>query len=268
MMSPSSSGADDDDDFVDIATPSSSSSSSSSSSPPPLASSYLTDVVPSSESLWGISTLEHKNPWRLLESKPTTNSSLEVLSEFLDEWQRSLLDIPLDEIVTGANDAHFLEEGRRVLAVTRFHVLDVGDGGDDGNDAVEGDDDAGKCDWETELFRTVWSELAHLTSQNEIDTGSLVLLPKSITTASSSSSSSGDEDDDEEEGGSSSRDLEYVRTFVERKVLRPIRWLGRHEDWEIVAMERGSIGVRILYKLSDIPDLKDRDAGGDESVLF
>mmetsp|Transcript_33391 Transcript_33391/g.70156 ORF Transcript_33391/g.70156 Transcript_33391/m.70156 type:complete len:100 (+) Transcript_33391:300-599(+) len=76
------------------------------------------------------------------------------------------------------------------------------------------------------------------------------------------------DDEEEEEGGSSSRDLEYVRTFVERKVLRPIRWLGRHEDWEIVAMERGSIGVRILYKLSDIPDLKDRDAGGDESVLF
>jgi len=33
-------------------------------------------------------------------------------------------------------------------------------------------------------------------------------------------------------------------------------------------MERGSIGVRILYKLSDIPDLKERDSGGDENVMF
>jgi hypothetical protein len=34
--------------------------------------------------------------------------------------------------------------------------------------------------------------------------------------------------------------------------------MGRHEDWEIVAMERGSLAVRLLYKLSAIPDLSEK----------
>ena len=31
-------------------------------------------------------------------------------------------------------------------------------------------------------------------------------------------------------------------------------------------MERGSLAVRLLYKLSDMPDLSERDSGGDENV--
>ena len=50
--------------------------------------------------------------------------------------------------------------------------------------------------------------------------------------------------------------LEAARDFVERILIRPMRWLGREDDWEIVAMERGGVAVRLLYKLSEIPDLE------------
>jgi hypothetical protein len=188
--------------------------------------------------LWGIATLERRNPWRLLPSKPTSETSLQALSAFLDEWQRSLLDIPLDAVVTGDNDLHFLEEGRRTIAVTRFHVLHEHNDDNDKNGALmnaNNNNNEGDYDWKTELFRTCWSELAHLTSQDCADTGSLVLIPAMMN------------------GGGG---LDVVRDFVERNLIRPIRWLGRDDDWEIVVMERGGLAVRMLYKLSDIPDLE------------
>ncbi|KAL7549447.1 hypothetical protein ACHAWF_013178 [Thalassiosira exigua] len=187
---------------------------------------------------WDLAALEGRRPWRLLPPRPQTNSSLEVVSEFLDEWQRSLLDIPLDALITGKNDAHFLEEGRRTIAVTRFHVLDEhhGMGG------------AEAYDWEEELFRTCWSELAHLSAKDECDTGSLILLPRRVR------------------GSGGGRGLDRVKSFVEHNLMRPMRWMGRGEDWEIVAMERGSLAVRMLYKLSEMPDLKERDRGNDEEV--
>ena len=58
-----------------------------------LASSFLSDVE--HQEIWGISTAEQRNPWRLLPGKPTEEKSLNSLSTFLDELQRSLLDIPL-----------------------------------------------------------------------------------------------------------------------------------------------------------------------------
>lgn len=192
----------------------------------------------SSPEIWGISTLERRNPWRLLPSKPTSETSLRSLSAFLDEWQRSLLDIPLDAIVTGDNDLHFLEEGRRTIAVTRFHVLDEHNGDNDKNGELintNNNNNEGNYDWKTKLFRTCWSELAHLSSQDCADTGSLVLLPAEMN------------------GGDG---LDVVRDFVEHNLIRPIRWLGRDDDWEIVVMDRGGLAVRLLYKLSDIPDLE------------
>ncbi|KAL3822617.1 hypothetical protein ACHAXA_006402 [Cyclostephanos tholiformis] len=213
-----------------------------------------------SPDLWGISTLERRNPWRLLPSKPTSESSLRALSSFLDEWQRSLLDIPLDALITGENDRHFLEEGRRTIAVTRFHVLDdYHRDEDDSEDYVGGTNDAARapavddnnrekqrsCDWETELFRTCWSELAHLTYKDECNTGSLVLVPDLDIIVSTA--------DGIRKGRSG---LDVVRDFVERDLIRPMRWLGRDSDWEIVAMERGGVAVRMLYKLGDIPELE------------
>ena len=197
----------------------------------------LTSNSPSSE-LWGIATIERRNPWRLLPSKPTSETSLQALSAFLDEWQRSLLDIPLDAVVTGDNDLHFLEEGRRTIAVTRFHVLNEHNDDNDKKGALMNtnhNNNEENYDWKTELFRTCWSELAHLSSQDCADTGSLVLIPAMMN------------------GGGG---LDVVRDFVERNLIRPIRWLGRENDWEIVVMERGGLAVRMLYKLSDIPDLE------------
>ena len=120
--------------------------------------------------------------------------------------------------VEGGYDLHFLEEGRRTIAVTRFHVLDH-------------DDNEGS--WEEKLFETCWSELGHITSKDDGD-GSLILLPDATTS------------------------LEQVKEFVRQKLIRPMEWLGRSEDWEIVAMERGAVGVRLLYKLGDIPDLSEK----------
>ncbi|KAL7535597.1 hypothetical protein ACHAXR_009096 [Thalassiosira sp. AJA248-18] len=210
------------------------------SSSTPLATPFLSDTH-SADEVFGIPTLENRNPWRLLPPKPTSDSSLQTLSTFLDEWQQSLLDIPLDALITGDNDKHFLEEGRRTIAVTRFHVLDESSSSGSSIGQEE------NYDWKMELFRTCWSEMAHLMTQDEYDTGSLVLLPDHLV-------------EGEERG------LDYVREFVESNLIRPIQWLGRHEDLEITAMERGSLAVRLLYKLSDIPDLNDRDSGGDEDV--
>mmetsp|Transcript_28663 Transcript_28663/g.42106 ORF Transcript_28663/g.42106 Transcript_28663/m.42106 type:complete len:341 (-) Transcript_28663:251-1273(-) len=201
-----------------------------------LAHSFLTSddntQQPSDDTLWGISTLENRNPWRLLPSKPESPTPLSHLGTFLDEWQRSLLDIPIDtltreeDIGKGNNDLHFLEEGRRVIAVTRFHVLD-------GNDY-------GSEEWEMELFRTCWSEMGKLMSENVEDTGSLVVLPNTATS------------------------LEYVQQFVQTKLVQPATWMGRSGDWEIVAMERGNLAVRLLYKLSAIPDLSEKYSPEDE----
>ena len=239
----------------------------SSSSPPPMATSHLVSndnmQQDEDEEIWGISTLENRRPWRLLPSKPTTNSSLAILSTFLDELQQSLLDIPLDTIISGANDLHFLEEGRRTIAVTRFHVMDeyYYCNRDTNNNNKNEEEEEGRGgggyeyddDWETQLFRTCWSELAHLTSQDVNDTGSLILLPADAISL---------------EGGEKLIGLDDVRQFVDTKLKRPISWLGREKDWEIVALERGSLAVRLLYKLSDIPDLSLRDSGRDEDIKF
>jgi hypothetical protein len=52
-------------------------------------------------------------------------------------------------------------------------------------------------------------------------------------------------------------DTSQARTTA-MKLIRPMEWLGRSEDWEIGAMERGAVGVRLLYKLGDIPDLSEK----------
>ena len=63
--------------------------------------------------------------------------------------------------------------------------------------------------------------------------------------------------------GDRSRSLEEVREIkiVLEKLIQPIERLGRDEDWEIVAMERGAVGVRLLYKFGEIPDLSEKYGG-------
>jgi hypothetical protein len=182
---------------------------------------------PNTDDIWNTNNL-HQYPWSILPDKPSTNSSLATLSFFLDEWQHSLVNIPMDAFkdVKGGYDRHFLEEGRRTIAVTRFHVMD--------------NDCRGEQEWELELFQLCWSELGHLMSKDEEDTGSLIVLPQSLN------------------GQENVRSLECVQQFVAEKLIRPMEWLGRGQDWEIVAMERGAVAVRLLYKLGEIPDLSEK----------
>lgn len=209
-----------------------------------------------SDTLWGISTIEGRNPWKLLPSKPEHPTPLSHIGTFLDEWQRSLLDIPIDtltkeeDIGKGNNDLHFLEEGRRTIAVTRFHVVDGDEYAGTSTTAAASTAEENEMlldQWENEVFRTCWSEIGHLMSQDVDDTGSLVVLPNIPTLPSSFNQ--------EEEENSS---LEYIQQFVEQKLVQPISWMGRSEDWEIVAMNRGNLAVRLLYKLSAIPDLSEK----------
>lgn len=98
-------------------------------------------------------------PWQqqVPVSEGTDPAKTMVLSTFLDSMQRSLTEIPVDgEKKEDEFDLHFIEEGRRMLVVNRFHVID----------------DQQQC-----LFTTVWSELLELWLQNEPNTGSLILLP-------------------------------------------------------------------------------------------
>ena len=208
-----------------------------------------------SDTLWGISTIEGRTPWKLLPSKPEHPTPLSHIGTFLDEWQRSLLDIPIDtltkeeDIGKGNNDLHFLEEGRRTIAVTRFHVVDGDEYAARSGNAAATEEEVVLDQWENEVFRTCWSEIGHLMSQDVDDTGSLVVLPNIPLPVSSSFNQ------EEEEENSS---LEYIQQFVEKKLVQPISWMGRSEDWEIVAMNRGNLAVRLLYKLSDIPDLSEK----------
>eukprot|EP00569_Conticribra_weissflogii_P006083 CAMPEP_0171331252 /NCGR_PEP_ID=MMETSP0878-20121228/2572_1 /TAXON_ID=67004 /ORGANISM="Thalassiosira weissflogii, Strain CCMP1336" /LENGTH=417 /DNA_ID=CAMNT_0011831751 /DNA_START=74 /DNA_END=1327 /DNA_ORIENTATION=- len=250
-----------------------------------LAQSFLRDDASSSSSyyyysdrgIWGISTMEGKTPWKLLPSKPTDPSHLNILSDFLDEWQTSLLDIPVDALVKeGSNDLHFLEEGRRTIAVTRFHVhtlevvADVNANSDGNDDKSNNDDDNnnyyGMEEWENELFAKCWSEMAHIMSQDSSDTGSLIVLPSHPDIVPLSRRSSGEEDGIRNEEEDENELLSYLQSFVDDNLRRPIQWLGRQDDWEIVAFKRGNGAIRMLYKLSDIPDLGERDSGNDEQI--
>ncbi|KAL3775888.1 hypothetical protein ACHAWO_012906 [Cyclotella atomus] len=182
-------------------------------------------------------------PWSILPPKPTTNTSLSTLSIFLDAWQTSLTEIPMDAFsnIKGGYDLHFLEEGRRTIAVTRFHVADTVNSV--GN-TVLNDDGHEMRSWEDQLFQLAWSEIGYYYRKDiNDDTGSLILLPEGLCA-------------NDNDGGLCC--LEQVQQFVLEKLIRPMEWLGRSDDWEIVALEHGNVGVRLLYKLGEIPDLKEK----------
>ena len=108
-------------------------------------------------------SFQTETPWKQFQDKPTEESHLQLLSGFLDSMQQSLLDIPVTESSStddndyDDNDMHFVEEGRRLLAISRFHVVD----------AQQHDD----------LFIRCWSEMKHLVEEDVQHTGSLILVP-------------------------------------------------------------------------------------------
>lgn len=163
--------------------------------------------------------------WKELTGMPVDEEDRQVIAGFLDSMHQSLLDIPVTESKTDDdNDIHFLEEGRRLLAINRFHVLRDNHGG-----TVEA------CD---SLFATCWSELALLQSTDVRHTGSLILLPE--------------------------YELSDLRRFTDMNLLRPLEWLGIQADFEVASMQRQSPAIRLLYKLNDMPDPTQTPDGEEE----
>lgn len=157
---------------------------------------------------------ETSSPWKVLEAVPTEDYDRGIIADFLDNMQTALIDIPVDELTKeDENDLHFVEEGRRMLVCSRFHVI--------------GGVEDGSMDSHERLFSTCWSEIMHLSQEDEADTGSLILCP-----------------------GCS---LDILRRFVDMNIQRPIQWLGLDGNFEIASMKRGSPAIRLIYKLSDIP---------------
>ena len=155
-----------------------------------------------------------REPWKRLEAIPTSEEHRQVLADFLDNMHASLLEIPVDETTEeDENDMHFLEEGRRMLVVSRFHVLS--------------ENEQGSIDSYDQLFRTCWSELLHLRTEGEENTGSLVVVPNA--------------------------ELSDLRRFVDMNLQRPLEWLGMDSDFEVASMQRGSPAIRLIHKLGDMP---------------
>mmetsp|Transcript_9536 Transcript_9536/g.12622 ORF Transcript_9536/g.12622 Transcript_9536/m.12622 type:complete len:276 (-) Transcript_9536:141-968(-) len=162
---------------------------------------------------------EESTPWRRLKAIPEMEEDRTVLAGFLDEAQKSLVGIPVDETTDDDDDdLQFVEEGRRFLALSRFHVMRGNHGG-----SVENID---------ALFSTCWNEIMELSSVAEGHTGSLIMLPQ--------------------------YELSDLRRFTDMNVLQPLEWLGIGSNFEVSSFQRGSPAIRLLYKLSDIPDLSEK----------
>jgi hypothetical protein len=154
-------------------------------------------------------------PWRKLDAIPSSDADREKLSAFLESMHKFLVDIPVNESVEeDEDDLHFLEEGRRMLAISRFHVLSENRGG-----SVESHE---------ALFSMCWSELVELRRADQENTGSLILLPD--------------------------YDLADLRRFTDMNVLRPLEWLGLANQFEVASLQRDSPAIRILHKLQDMPE--------------
>ena len=158
-------------------------------------------------------------PWRRLSHQPEGEDSLAYLATFLDSMQKALIDIPVAGLKKeDEHDIHFIEEGRRMLLVERFHVLPGV------NERT--------ADSHEQLFTTCWSEIQRHVDFNFDNTGSLILLPD--------------------------YDMEALRTFTEINVMRPLNWLGILQDFEITTLQRDIPAIRMIYKVGDVPDLADR----------
>lgn len=162
-------------------------------------------------------------PWELYEGIPQGDKERAVLETFLNSMHQALLDIPVTDSYVGRgepleneNDTHFLEEGRRMLAVSRFHVLQDNSGG-----SVESIDS---------LFTYCWSEMRELMNVGQEHTGSIILLP------------------DYNHGD--------LRRFTEMNVARPLQWLGLGSDcFEVANLDFGTPAIRLIFKLDEMPQV-------------
>lgn len=163
-------------------------------------------------------------PWKQFEATPKNKKELDVIAAFLDAAQKSLIDIPVDESVEeDASDVHFIEEGRRLLAINRFHVLS---GETTGRSPLA---------WRDELFAVCWSEMAELRRVDEVNSGSLIIVPD--------------------------YNLNELTRFTEMNIHAPLDWLGlagsgQEEIFEVASLQRGELAaLRILHRLGEVPDV-------------
>lgn len=162
-------------------------------------------------------------PWKKLPKVATGDENMAIISNFLDSSQKALLQIPVSEVVNeDINDLNFIEEGRRMLVVKRFQCID------------ESDEEISPLEKHDQLFRVCWSEILYLASENEEDTGSVIILPED------------------------KYDMPYLRRYVDMNIQRPLDWLGLGRVFEVTSMQRESTAIRLIYKLSDVPDLADK----------
>lgn len=158
---------------------------------------------------------ENSKPWKKLGAIPSDEADRKVLASVLDSMQQVLMEMPVDERTKeDQNDINFIEEGRRMLMLSRFHVLQGTESG-----SIENYDT---------LFATCWSEILFLKREDSKNSGSLIVVP-----------------------GSSLADL---RRFADMNLQRPLQWLGLDRCFEVASLERGSPAIRLIHKLSDIPD--------------
>jgi len=155
-------------------------------------------------------------PCRQLDGKPQGDEDMTVVASFLDSCQQSLLDIPVSEVIKDdEDDLHFIEEGRRLLVVSRFHVL---------SGVTEGN-----IEHHENIFAACWSEIAELRRADEADTGSLIMLPN--------------------------YSISDLRRFVDMNLQRPLAWLGISELFEVTSLQRGIPAIRLIHRLSGIPEV-------------
>jgi hypothetical protein len=174
--------------------------------------------------------LESRNPWKRYNAIPVDEEHRTIIARFLDSMQESLLAIPIMEEATenppsaiddvDESELQFVEEGRRLLAINRFHVIS--------NNIGTKQHDYSSIESVDELFRHCWSEIFVLSQEGVVNSGSLILLPRHY-------------------------ELPNIRQFLEMNVLQPLQWLGKHQDYEISSFQRDSPVIRLIYKLNDIP---------------
>lgn len=180
----------------------------------------VSDTVPASSFLEGSENAafefsETSSPWKKLAAIPTDESDIKVLGKFLDAMQTSLVeDIPVDETTKDDdNDLIFIEEGRRMLVCSRYHVIQ----------GIE----KGSIETFDRLFSVCWSEITELRETDEPDTGSLIVTP--------------------------GFDYDDLRRFVDINLQRPLQWLGVDGFEVACLEKGGLGVIRIIHKLSDIP---------------
>lgn len=174
---------------------------------------------------------ETSSPWRRYDAIPQDADDRAVLASFLDAMQASLLAIPVNEVpnpdIVDDGDEHdlqFVEEGRRLLALGRFHVLR-----NNNNSNGEGSSSSSSLssvESVDALFSRCWSEILELSQVGTAHTGSLILVPE--------------------------YELVDLRRFVDMNLLKPLEWLGVHADFEVVSLERASPAIRLIYKLENL----------------